>query len=49
MLLPVKLQVRVFVKAEPLSPISSSCSFAYASDSVKERGHKPGRIVEVPF
>jgi hypothetical protein len=38
-----------FVKNEPLSSMDGDCSFAYASDIADERGHKPGRIVELPF
>jgi hypothetical protein len=40
---------RSFVKTEPLNPIIGDCSFAYASDIIEERGHKPGRIVEFPL
>jgi hypothetical protein len=29
--------------------MDGDCSFAYASDIADERGHKPGRIVELPF
>jgi hypothetical protein len=40
---------RSSVKTEPLSPITSDCSFAYASDIAEIRGREPGRIVELPF
>jgi hypothetical protein len=38
-----------FIKTEPLSPITSDCSFAYASDIAEERCRKQGHVVELPF
>jgi hypothetical protein len=38
-----------FVKTEPLSPVIGDCSLAYASDTAKNNGFRPGHIVELPF
>jgi hypothetical protein len=40
---------RTFVKTKPLSPKTSDCDFAYASDTSEHSGRNPGHIVEISY
>jgi hypothetical protein len=37
------------VKTEPLSPITTSLDFTYASDVAENSSREPGHIVELSF
>jgi hypothetical protein len=38
-----------FVKTEPLSPITTSLGFAYATDVAEYSSREPGHVVELSF